>query len=110
MYLIDTDTLIHYWAGRENVVERFDQCDEEIVITSVSKAELLRKCCENLIKAATPEELLLAQERFDRQEQLIHHHVIVRFDTHAVKQFAELDRSKKLRKIGHADLLISAIA
>lgn len=110
MYLIDTDTLLHYWAGRENVVERFDACDDDLCIASVTKAELLRKCCENLIKASTPDDLLLAQARFDREEQLIQERTILRFDTKAAKQFGELNKSKKLRKIGRADLLISSIA
>jgi len=69
----------------------------------------LRKCCEHLIKASKPDELLAAQLRFDTQEHLIQQRTIVRFDSKAADQFSQLNKSKKLRQIGRADLLISAI-
>ena len=61
MRLLDTDTLSHLWAGHELVVQRLKDCDDtEIGITSITRCEVLRARCENLLKASGAEELLRA--------------------------------------------------
>lgn len=111
MRLLDTDTLSHLWANHERVVDRLERCeDTEIGTTSITKSEILRARCENLLKAATPDDLLSAQERLDRSESRLAELTIAPFDESAARVLRELNRVKKLKKIGRADLLISCIA
>jgi len=70
----------------------------------------LRARCENLLKAAGRKELLLAQQRLDRSEQLLSQLMVVPFDEPAGDVLNRLAKVKKLRKIGRADLLIASIA
>jgi tRNA(fMet)-specific endonuclease VapC len=70
MHLLDSDTVSHLWANHERVVDRLRRCeDAEIGTTSISKCEILRARCENLLNAATPQDVLNAQRRLDRSEQ-----------------------------------------
>lgn len=70
----------------------------------------MRARCENLLKAAGRKELLLAQQRLDRSEQLLSQLMVVPFDEPAGDVLNRLAKVKKLRKIGRADLLIASIA
>ena len=66
MYLLDTDTLTHLYAGNTNVITRLNTVkDSEVGITIITKAEMLRGRIEYLIKAETDESLLRAQELMD---------------------------------------------
>ena len=53
---------------------------------------------------------MLAQQRLDRSESLLLELTVIPFDDVAAQHFAPLQQTKKLRKIGRADLLISSIA
>lgn len=110
MRLLDTDTLSHLWAGHELVVQRLDECeDTEIGITSITRCEVLRARCENLLKAAGTDDLLRAQERFDRSDQRLSELMVAPFDADAAVELQRLEAVRKLKKIGQADLLIAAI-
>lgn len=64
MRLLDSDTLSPLWAHHPLVVERLADCtDTEIGITSITKCEVLRARCENLLKAGGTAEVLTAQRR-----------------------------------------------
>ena len=111
MRLLDSDTLSHLWASHPLVVERLAECsDTEIGITSITKCEVLRARCENLLKAGLAPEVLIAQRRLDRSERLLGQLTVVPFDETAAKMLERLEDVKKLRTIGRADLLISSIA
>jgi tRNA(fMet)-specific endonuclease VapC len=119
MYLFDTDTLTHLYAGNEHVVERLKSVgDEEVGITIITKAEVLRGRIDYLIKAETGESLLKAQELLFRTETLLNELSIVPIDRAASLEFvgvASLKENRlrdvsKFRKIGRADLLIASIA
>lgn len=111
MRLLDSDTLSHLWADHPNVVERLAACDEmEIGITSITKCEIMRARCENLLKAAGTPELLTAQRRLDRSERSLSELIIIPFDEVAGDALRRLEGIKRLRKIGRADLLIASIA
>jgi len=111
MHLLDSDTLSHLWGNHERVVDRLDKCeDTEIGTTSVTKSEILRARCENLLKATSTADLLIAQQRFDRSEALLAELMILPFDEAAAKELDRLKAIKKLKKIDHADLLIAAVA
>ncbi|MCY2987404.1 MAG: PIN domain-containing protein [Planctomycetota bacterium] len=111
MHLLDSDTVSHLWANHARVVDRLRRCeDTEIGTTSISKSEILRARCDNLLKAATPEDVVKAQQRLDRSEQKLAELTVAPFDEAAAVELARLEQIKNLRKIGRADLLISAIA
>lgn len=111
MHRLDTDTLSHLWARHERVVRRLAEVgDTEVGTTSVTKSEILRRRCENLLKAETAEETLKGQERLDQSEGRLSQLMVVPFDAVAAEQFARLLKVDRLKKIGRADLLIASIA
>ena len=105
MYLLDTDTLSHLWQGNQSVKERLLEAeDTEIGITVITKCEIMRARCENLLKAADGPLLLQAQQRLSRTEQLLGELTVIPIDQMSVQQFDRLRTAKKLRKCGRADL------
>jgi tRNA(fMet)-specific endonuclease VapC len=111
MFLLDTDVLSHFWTGNQRVVQRvFDAVAFEIAVTSITKAEVLRIRCENLIKADNTAELLRAQSRFDLTEARLSSLTIIGFGDLAAERFEQLQRVARLKQIGRADLLIASIA
>ncbi|MEA5595454.1 type II toxin-antitoxin system VapC family toxin [Rivularia sp. UHCC 0363] len=111
MYLLDTDTLTHLYAGNTNVIARLNAVeDSEVGITIITKAEMLRGRIEYLIKAENRESLLKAQELFFRTEELLAELLIVPISQRAADEFERLRAVSKLRKIGRADLLIASIS
>ncbi len=111
MYLLDTDILLHLWQGNQSVKERLLEADDtEVAITAITKAEILRVRCENLLKANDATLVVKAQQRFTRTEQLLSELSVIPFDENAASQFDRLQRVTKLKKIGRADLLIASIA
>src|SRR5208283_1805349 len=81
----------------------------ELGVTSITKAEILRRRCENLLKADNSEEMLRAQQRLDRSEQLMSRLMVVPFDEAAASQLEQLLKVDRLKRIGRADLLIASI-
>jgi tRNA(fMet)-specific endonuclease VapC len=111
MYLLDTDTLTHLYAGNTNVIARLNAVENSAVgITIITKAEMLRGRIEYLIKAETDESLLRAQELLFRTEELLAELLIVPITQSAADEFERLRVVSKLRKIGRADLLIASIS
>jgi tRNA(fMet)-specific endonuclease VapC len=111
MYLLDSDILSHLWARHERVETRLREVqDTEIAITSVTKCEILRARCDNLLKVDGPEEVLKAQQRLDRSERLLAEPIVAPFDEAAAQEFGRLTSIGKLKQIGRADLLIASIA
>ena len=81
MYLLDTDTLSHLWQGNQSVKERLrDAEDTEIGITAITKSEILRARCDNLLKADDAAEILRAQQRFTRTEELLVQLTVIPFE------------------------------
>ncbi len=110
MYLLDTDTLTHLYAGNSNVVERLKAVeDSEIGITIITKVEVLRGRIDYLLKAETGVDLLKAQELLFRTEELLSHLLIVPISQAASVEFERLRAVSKFRKIGRSDLLIASI-
>jgi tRNA(fMet)-specific endonuclease VapC len=111
VHLLDTDTLTHLLAGRAAVVRRLSRLeDPEVGTTIVTKIELLRGRFDFLLKAATAQEVLRAQEWLLRTERLLDDILVVPFDSRAAEHFDRLRSTPALRKIGRADLLIASIA
>ncbi|NJN13689.1 MAG: type II toxin-antitoxin system VapC family toxin [Richelia sp. RM1_1_1] len=111
MYLLDTDTLTHLYAGNTNVIASLNAVeDSEVGITIITKAEMLRGRIEYLIKAENKESLLKAQELLFRTEELLAELLIIPISQKAADEFERLRAVSKLRKIGRADLLIASIS
>jgi tRNA(fMet)-specific endonuclease VapC len=111
MYLLDTDTLTHFYAGQSNVVERLRSVDDpDVGVTIITKGEVLRGRIDYLLKAQTGADLLKAQSLLFRTEELLNQLLIVPVTQRAAEQFDRLRTISKLQKIGRADLLIASIA
>lgn len=111
MYLLDTDTLTHLYAGQERVVARLRSVPiSNVGITIITKIEVLRGRIEAMRTAADGEQLLRAQSHFIRSEALLEDLLIVPFDPKAATVFDMLRRAPKVKKIGHADLMIASLA
>ncbi len=110
MHLLDTDTLTHLYAGQPRVIKRLeDVADSEVGTTVITKIEILRGRFEFVLKAATGTELLRAQKLLARSEERLGQILVVSINEAAIAQFDRLRSTKKLRKIGRADLLIASI-
>jgi tRNA(fMet)-specific endonuclease VapC len=65
---------------------------------------------DSVLKAANGEGEQLAQQRLTAAERALAKLIVVSFDDSAGTEFDRLRGTKKLRKIGRADLLIASIA
>lgn len=112
MILLDTDIVSLYHTGHERVTQRIRKVYGQDVVgtTVITRAEMLRPRFDSLLKAASGEELLRAQERLQRTELLLKEMHVALVDSASVSEFGRLSKRKKLKKIGHADLLIASIA
>jgi tRNA(fMet)-specific endonuclease VapC len=112
MILLDTDILSLYHAGHERVAARIKTLDRAEVLgtTVITFAEILRARFEFLLKAADGEQLQKAQQRLDGSQALLDDMHIAKVDVVAASAFDELRRRKRVKDIGHADLLIASIA
>jgi tRNA(fMet)-specific endonuclease VapC len=108
--ILDTDTLTHLVAEHPRVIERYHRETDEIVITIISKIEVLQGRFATLLKAADGAELQRAQRRIDLAEHDLRLFPVVRIDGAAAAEFDRLRQGKKLKEIGRGDLLIASIA
>ncbi len=101
MHLLDTDTLTHLYAGHPQVIAHLQTVDDPLIGTTIiTKSELLRGRIGFLFKAATGAELLRAQERCIRTEELLAQILVVPFDHAAALRFDRLRATKTYRKNG----------
>lgn len=112
MILLDTDILSLYHAGHERVTARIEMVDPAVALgtTVITFAEILRARFEFLLKAADGEQLQRAQQRLDSSQSLLDDMHIAVVNAASAAEFDELRKHKRLKKIGHADLLIASIA
>ncbi|WP_226889500.1 type II toxin-antitoxin system VapC family toxin [Nostoc sp. MG11] len=97
MYLLDTDTLTHLYAGQSTVVERLRSVDDsDVGVTIITKGEVLRGRIDYLIKAQTGTDLLKAQSLLFRTEELLNQLLIVPVTQRASQQFDRLRTVSKL--------------
>jgi tRNA(fMet)-specific endonuclease VapC len=109
MHVLDSDVLSHLHAGHSRVVAHLQQISDIVGTTLVTKIEFIRARSEAVLKAADGKQLLAAQERLLKTESLLSQILVVRFDSAAARHFEELQRSRRLRRIGRNDLLIASI-
>ena len=111
MYLLDTDTLTHLYAGNPRVALQLRTVDDPNVGTTViTKVEILRGRIDYLLKAETGDQLLRGQELLIRTEGLGAQILIVPINSVAAQHFDRLRSIRSLRKIGRADILIASVA
>ena len=110
MFVLDTDTLTHLYAGHPRVVGNLRRTDDPDVVTSiVTKIEILRGRIDFVLKAERGAEILRAQQLLVVTEDLLAQIPVLPFDMAASGHFDRLRSQSSLRKIGRADLLIASI-
>lgn len=109
MFILDTDTLSHFLRAQGRVTERVTQASEEVVITLISRIEILQGRFASVLKAENGERLIQAQQRLEETERDLERFTILEVAP-AAAEFDRLREIKKLKKIGRGDLLIAAIA
>ncbi|MHB1423189.1 MAG: type II toxin-antitoxin system VapC family toxin [Gemmataceae bacterium] len=110
MIVLDTDTLTHLIAEHPRVSECYRRQVDEVVITIVSRIEVLEGRFATLRKAANGAELQRGQQRLDQAERDLLSFRVLPIDAGAAAEFDCLRGNKKLKKIGRGDQLIAAIA
>ncbi len=111
MFILDTDILTLIQLDHPRAVHRLKQVDpDDVTTTIVTKIQMLRGRHDSVLKAASTSELLRAQERLSRLEELPDELEIIGIDAAAGREFERLRQNKKLKNIGRADLLIASVA
>jgi tRNA(fMet)-specific endonuclease VapC len=112
MHVLDTDIAsLLYYGKNSKVLERYHAfpTDQKLILSPITRAQLITGRCESLLKAATGDELLIAEKRLNDTLGWVDTFEVVRVEHEAAKLFDELKLNKKLRKIGLADLLTACI-
>lgn len=110
MTILDTDIFTLLTDAHPRVAAGFQQCEDAVALTIVTRIEALGGRFAFVMKASDGDQLLIAQQRLQRTEQNLAQFLLVPFDAAAAAEFDRLRQHKKLKKIGRADLLIAAIA
>jgi tRNA(fMet)-specific endonuclease VapC len=110
MFVLDTDTLSLLMHGHARMTERTRTAEAEVVITVISRIEILQGRFASVLTAEDGEKLLRAQERLDRTDIYLRGVRVLPVEGMASAEFDKLRANRKLKKIGRADLLIAAIA
>jgi tRNA(fMet)-specific endonuclease VapC len=77
--------------------------------TILTRIEVIRATFDAVLKAENGQQLLKAQARLQQSEELFGQLLIIGFDAKATREFDLLRKSRRLRRIGRADLLIASI-
>jgi tRNA(fMet)-specific endonuclease VapC len=109
MFVLDTDTLTYLFRGHERVTEHRAQATEEVVVTIITRFEVLQGRFASVLKAEDGEKLLVAQQRLVENERDLQHFFVLGIDISTAAEFDRLRQNKKLKKIRRGDLLIAAI-
>lgn len=112
MNLLDTDILTLLIEGHAKTTANANRAlrTDPMAISIVTRVEALRGRFDFLLKADSREQWLRAQELLVRWETELTKYRVVFIDDRAADEFDRLIRSKSIRKIGRADLLIASIA
>jgi tRNA(fMet)-specific endonuclease VapC len=110
MKVLDTDTLTFLLRGHAKVVERRRQETDAVVISVVTRIEILEGRFATLLKAPDGAALKRGQERLDQAERDLRPFVVLSIDDAAATEFDRLRQLKGIKKIGRGDLLIAAVA
>jgi tRNA(fMet)-specific endonuclease VapC len=110
MKILDTDILSLLFHNHARVASRHQQETDEVAITVITRIQVLQGRFAMLLKAANGTELLRAQHWLDLTiDNLAAIPKVLPIDDRAVSEFDRLVESRKLKKVGRADLVIAAI-
>lgn len=113
MHLLDSDIATLLFYGRNTkVVERYNAFDrpDQLALSLITRAELLRGRLDSVLKAASPIEWLTAQERLRTAESWLTGFTVIGITDQAAENFSRLVTNRKLKKFGRADLMTACIA
>lgn len=108
MNVLDTDSLTLLMRGHKGVTRRA-ATTTPIAITLITRVEILRGRFASILKAPDGNSLLLAQDWLRKNEELISGLVQLPVDAAAAARFDLLRKDRRLRRVGHADLMIASI-
>lgn len=107
---LDTDIFSLLQWNHPRVVDRAQTVPpQSVFITVITEIEQLKGRFQQILTASTPDQLLLAQQRFDATKQALSQTAIVPIDNAAARKFADLLAHPRLRNLRRTDLLIAAI-
>lgn len=111
-YLLDTDLFTLAHLGRHGLRDRIAAARgaDEVVISLVTRIEVLGGRFDAVVKAADGAGLARAQEILKSSEDYLADFRVLPFDAVAVAEFDRLREDKKAKKAGRNDLLIACIA
>ena len=109
MFVLDTDPFTLLLHNNESVVLRRSRANREVVLTSITRIELLQGRFASVLTAADRHQLLLAWDRLDASEGDLRAFEILPFNEAAASEFERLLGTRGLRRIGRGDLLIASI-
>ena len=110
MFLLDTDIATLAFHNNPTVLARIGTAERPVHLTVVTRLELLRGRIESVFKAASAEELLRAGISLARTEAFCTGFPITGIGDSAAEHFDRIRANKKLKKMGHGDLLNACVA
>src|SRR4051812_19613393 len=109
MVVLDTDTLSHLLQGHARVSLRRSQVTDDVVITVITRIEVLQGRFAAVLKAASRDQLQQAQHRLTESERQLAAFDVLPVEAAAAAEFERLLGTKGLKKIGRGDLLIASV-
>lgn len=109
MFVLDTDTLTHLLLGHPRVTAQRAQATREVVLTVVTRIEVLQGRFSAVLKAEDGQKLAQAQQRLLQTEKDLEKFNALLVDSSVAAEFDHLRQDKKARRIGRGDLLVAAI-
>jgi tRNA(fMet)-specific endonuclease VapC len=110
MFVLDTDTLTHWLRGHARVSQRRSQVADNVVLTVITRIEVLQGRFAAVLKAPDGDQLQEAQDRLTESERQLANFDILLVNATAAAEFERLLSTKGLRRIGRGDLLIASIS
>jgi len=110
MIVLDTDTASLAFREHEGVLARLAACSDRVVLSIITRIEILRGRFAAVQTAATAGVLLRAQAGLAKSERFLAGFEIIPIDGVAAEHFDRLKSNKRLKKIGRPDLLIACVA
>lgn len=112
IYLLDTDVFTLAHLGRHGVPVRIAaaRLEHDVVISLVTRIEVLRGRFDAVVKAADGAAVLRAQELVLASETYLAEFRVLPFDINATAAFDRLREDKKVKKSGRNDLLNACVA
>src|SRR4051794_11764609 len=106
MFLLDTDIATLAVRGHERVTARLAREEREnVAIPVATRLEMLRGRIDALLKAPTATDVLRAVVGLAVTEAFLARFRIVPLAERAAQMFERFKGNKKLKKVGHGDLL-----